>query len=102
MAIDYEDILGKVFTRLTVIERGPDYITPSNGKYAAQYLCQCSCGNPTLKLVRRDSLLKQATKSCGCLSREHRKMVGNRWASLYRNKRLRVRQAIQVGSASDF
>lgn len=102
MATDLNDIVGQVFTRLIVLERGPDYITPSNGKYTARYVCQCSCGNPTHKLVRRDSLLKHATKSCGCLSREHRKMVGHRWAVGYKNKREKVRQAIQALSATDF
>jgi hypothetical protein len=57
-----EDLIGKVFTRLTVLGR-----ESTRGKNS--YLkCSCSCG--TIKSVRRDSLLNGDVKSCGCLSEE--------------------------------
>jgi hypothetical protein len=60
-----------VFTRLTVLERGPNG-DPSPGKASGstRWWCECICG--TKKLVRRDSLLKGSVKSCGCLLAERR------------------------------
>src|SRR5260370_30722245 len=56
------ELIGKVFTRLTVLRSDG-----TRGKNS--YLkCQCSCG--TVKSVRRDALLKCDLKRCGCLGRE--------------------------------
>lgn len=67
--IDHTDVLGKVFTRLTVLELGPDYDSPTGLKRKhPRYWCMCACG--VKKLVRRDSLLKGNSKSCGCLAKE--------------------------------
>ena len=54
--------LGKTYGRLTVKEKATD-----KGKYA-RWLCQCSCGNPTIVLGA--DLRSGATQSCGCLQRE--------------------------------
>ena len=71
---DPTDLLGKVFTRLTVEEIGPPH-TPKPGTVTAQgsrqhirYWCLCECG--VRKLVRRDSLIKGNSKSCGCLAKD--------------------------------
>ena len=40
-----KDLTGQTFGRLTVMERGPDYITPK-GKKRVRWICKCSCGNP--------------------------------------------------------
>lgn len=56
------DLTGKVFTRLTVLER----LAGSPIKY----LCVCTCGNH--KNIRGGALISGATKSCGCLSKEIR------------------------------
>lgn len=55
------DIIGKKFGLLTVIERVPD---PNNPKYT-KFLCQCECGN--LHLVSRKHLINRHVNSCGCL-----------------------------------
>lgn len=59
----YGDLTGKVFHRLTVIEKGEP--SPSN---LERWTCQYSCGNRTL--VIRGNLISGHTKSCGCLAKE--------------------------------
>ena len=64
--INYNDILGKVFGRLTVLE------------YKMQrtrnlYICRCSCGN-TIK-TDRNHLLTGHTQSCGCIREEKIKKI---------------------------
>ena len=54
-------MIGKVFTRYTVISRDGSDTT------GARYSCKCSCG--TVKTVRGSSLRSGIVKSCGCLSR---------------------------------
>ncbi len=54
--------LGKTYGRLTVKEKATD-----KGKYS-RWLCQCSCGNPTI--VIGSDLRNGATQSCGCLKIE--------------------------------
>lgn len=63
----YEDLTGKIFERLTVIERAEDYITPQ-GRKIIQWLCECNCGN--IIVVNSTSLRRGATKSCGCYRKE--------------------------------
>jgi hypothetical protein len=57
-----EDLTGRVFGRLTVIERAPS-------RYKSSYWrCRCECGNVTEH--QRGQLLHGTAKSCGCLQRE--------------------------------
>lgn len=60
--IEKTDIIGKTFGYLKVIRK--NFV--KNGK--TYYLCQCECGN--MIDVRRDSLIRGATKSCGCRTKE--------------------------------
>ena len=53
-----EDLTGKQFGRLTVIERAPN-----NGK-RTMWLCRCSCG--TEKIINAHKLKSGNTVSCGC------------------------------------
>ena len=53
--IDFNDIIGKQFYKLTVIE----YIGKTN------YKCICTCGKETI--AQRTQLLNGKRKSCGCL-----------------------------------
>ena len=53
-----EDLTGKVFDRLTVVER------ENKVNY---WRCLCSCGEETS--VRYDNLVSGQTKSCGCLQK---------------------------------
>lgn len=63
--------IGDVFTRLTVIAKADDRVSP-NGKRRKYWLCKCSCDSNKTVEVRADGLtaLKGSTKSCGCLIRE--------------------------------
>ena len=60
-----KDLTGKVFNRLTVLERD---LTKVGG--AAYWICQCECGN--IISVRGSNLTStiRPTRSCGCLTKE--------------------------------
>lgn len=62
-----EDLTGRRFGRLTVIERGEN----RNGRTC--WLCRCDCG--TEKLVPAHELKAGRSKSCGCLRRQTGKSV---------------------------
>ena len=64
-----ENLVGKKFNRLTVVEQTEDYIYP-NGKHIARWLCLCECGNPNLIPVIGIHLKSNNTTSCGCVMRE--------------------------------
>lgn len=64
-----EDLVGRKFERLTVLEQAEDYID-KKGKHYAQWLCKCDCGNKIITLGNH--LKKGNTKSCGCLNNERR------------------------------
>lgn len=72
-----EDLTGKVFGRLTVIEQAEDYVFPS-GKRQARWLCRCSCGDPDTVIVSGHSLKLGTTLSCGCLQKENAIKVGHK------------------------
>ncbi len=58
------NLMGRTFTRLKVIEPAPDTIDRS-GKVLVNWKCRCVCGKTKVALGR--SLVRGATKSCGCL-----------------------------------
>jgi hypothetical protein len=62
-----ENLIGAVFTRLTV-EDGPFLHVCPSGQRKRKWLCRCSCGNTSF--VQEPSLKKGGTKSCGCYDRE--------------------------------
>lgn len=66
-----EDLTGRVFGRLTVLQQAEDYIRQS-GQRSARWLCECSCENKTRKIIVGTSLTnkKNPTRSCGCLQKE--------------------------------
>ena len=64
-----ENLTGKKFGRLTVIEQTDDYITP-RGKHSARWLCECNCEEHNRIKVSTFSLKSKHTQSCGCLSKE--------------------------------
>ena len=55
-------------SRLTVVERAEDYISPS-GKHETRWRCICECGNEVV-VTRSRIKGNNATKSCGCLQKE--------------------------------
>lgn len=59
------DLTGKKFGKLKVIG------VHDTGSRKTYYVCQCDCGN--VKVVRADSLISGATKSCGCTKKEQDK-----------------------------
>ena len=64
-----EDLTGKQFGRLTVIEQIEDYVTPSGNRYN-RWLCSCLCDDNKRIPVLGGSLKSGNTQSCGCLERE--------------------------------
>ena len=57
------DLTGKKYGRLLVIERAEDYVSPK-GKHETQWMCECECGNR--RVVRSLFLSNGHTVSCGC------------------------------------
>lgn len=62
----YIDLTGKVFGRLTVLEKSEHPLGKKEKR--AYWLCQCECGNQKIILGR--SLRDGKTLSCGCLQKE--------------------------------
>lgn len=57
------DLTGQTFDRLTVIERGEDYVSPK-GKRSTRWVCRCVCGEHTLSST--NNLRRGKSTSCGC------------------------------------
>lgn len=64
----FEDLTGKVFGRLTVIERTDDYVYPS-GRRRPAWRCICERGGETVALA--SNLKRGTTTSCGCFQKEN-------------------------------
>lgn len=62
-ALNYKDLTGKVFGKLTVIEQTDDVYM--NG--STMWRCQCECGKEIT--TNANSLRQGKSKSCGCLAR---------------------------------
>jgi hypothetical protein len=65
MGRNAEDLTGRVFGKLKVLER-----RGSNNHGSPIYLCQCACDANTKVEVLADNLRRKHTKSCGCLRRQ--------------------------------
>jgi hypothetical protein len=59
-----ENLVGKKFNMLTVLEKAEDHIYPS-GARRPRYKCLCDCGRETI--VMANALKNGTCKSCGCL-----------------------------------
>lgn len=66
-----ENLIGRKFGRLTVIEQVEDHISKS-GFHFSNWKCQCDCGNITY--VTTSALKSGNTSSCGCL---HSELISN-------------------------
>lgn len=66
-----DDLTGRRFERLTVLNQTEDYVSPK-GSRLARWTCRCDCGN--LVDVLGNSLKNGRTKSCGCLNNEVREL----------------------------
>ena len=62
--LNFNDLTGKKFGMLKVIERVEDYVSP-NGSKATRWLCDCECGNRATFIG--GNLTSGTIKSCGCL-----------------------------------
>lgn len=58
------DLTGKRFSKLLVLERGEDYVSPK-GVASPAWVCKCDCGN--IVAVQGGNLRNGTTKSCGCI-----------------------------------
>ena len=84
LRINFEDLTGQRFGRLTVIR----FLEPSERK-SRQYnwLCQCDCGNEVRACANK--LKNGLQQSCGCLKEEMKPLIGERSKKYkYSNKRL--------------
>ena len=64
-----EDLTGRIFGRLIVLERAEDYVY-QNGKMKTRWLCECSCTEKNKVIVHGSALKSGATQSCGCIIKE--------------------------------
>lgn len=62
-----EDMIGKRFGRLVVIQRAKDYVTPKGIHYDS-WLCKCDCSST--KNILGENLRRGKSKSCGCMVRK--------------------------------
>ena len=90
-----EDLTGKRFGRLLVMS-----YTESDTGGNSIWRCQCDCGN--IVEVYRNNLIRELTKSCGCLAKEvtsrnrKRNLVGQRYGKLLVVKSLTKRSGTSV------
>lgn len=63
------DITGKRFGRLVVIERSKK----CDKRKHTYWICKCDCGNE--KVISREHLIHETTKSCGCLGKEVKRIT---------------------------
>lgn len=71
----FEDMIGKKYGRLTVLE------FLGKEKKVPKMKCQCECG--TIKIVNGYFLLSGATKSCGCLARDNAKSLAKDYLTVH-------------------
>lgn len=68
-------------SRLTVLERAEDHISPC-GQKSAKWICECNCKDKNRIVVWHRSLCEGKTLSCGCLQRE-RAVEANRKSNIF-------------------
>lgn len=59
------DLTGRKFGMLTVLERGENYVSPSGKSIRVRWVCQCECGKTVL--VHSNTLTHGKIQSCGCV-----------------------------------
>lgn len=79
------DLINQRFGKLTVLK-----FSRKNNRGNSLWLCQCDCGNT--KEVNRTNLLRNSTKSCGCLFKEsvfkgYQEIGKNYWSRVIKNSR---------------
>lgn len=61
-----EDLTGRIFGKLKVLEQAEDYIQP-DGVHRPMWKCQCCCDENNIVIVQGNDLKQKKTRSCGCL-----------------------------------
>ena len=69
---DSSGFIGNKFNHLTVIAKGPSYISPKGAKQS-RWWCECDCDEKNIVLIRKSNLTSGNTKSCGCQNTKSRK-----------------------------
>lgn len=73
------DLVGQRFGHLLVLSKDDPYIKPS-GQQATMWKCICDCGN-TIS-VRSEYLRNNSITSCGCIEKQQKNIVGQRFGRL--------------------
>lgn len=71
---DAEDLAGRKFGFLTVIERAEPVFRKNGDKITSRWRCKCDCGNEVV--VEKSELTQGKTISCGCYRRSLQKEIG--------------------------
>ncbi len=96
-----ENLIGKIFGRLTVKEcMGKERKALANSKITVTYWkCECVCGNTVI--VKQSELLNGDTQSCGCLqkdrARESLKLIDHTSVAVIERTRERPRSSNKSG-----
>jgi len=89
LSVNFKDLTGQIFGKLTVIERAENYISPK-GQTLTQWLCQCDCnGENNLKIISNSNLKSGRVKSCGCLPKPIIDLIGQQFGRLTVIKRVK-------------
>ena len=81
------DLIGRNFGLLTVVEQCESHVYPSGTK-ARQFVCKCECGNTAVVTGRH--LRSSNTKSCGCLRPQKCAQIHHRHGGATRGKEDRL------------
>lgn len=73
------DLTEQRFGNLIVLEKDESYIK-SSGQKATMWKCMCGCGN-TIS-VKSEYLRNNSTTSCGCLKKQQKNLIGQRFGRL--------------------
>lgn len=63
-----QNLCGKRFGTLVVIEEGPGYIEPKSGRHRPNWYCDCDCGKKRILVSATN--LRNGQQSCGCMTKE--------------------------------
>lgn len=73
------DLTGQRIGNLTVLSKDESYIKPS-GQKVTMWKCMCSCGK--IISVRSEYLRNGSATSCGCIEKQQRNIIGQRFGRL--------------------
>jgi hypothetical protein len=68
--VDFSDMSGKTFGRLTVVKRS-QRMKDNSGTTRDYWHCICSCGNKEMVEIQGKHLRSGTTESCGCIVKKH-------------------------------